>query len=78
MVSASAVFRPGIPFDEQRIDGVVVKSVIEFKDNKMIHVQRGKDVQTTFVREYSDKQIKSTIICGDVICRRIYARVYER
>ncbi|EEB19749.1 fatty acid-binding protein, putative [Pediculus humanus corporis] len=78
MVSVSAVFRPGISFDEQRIDGVHVKSIIEFKDNKMIHTQKVNDEETKFVREYSDKQIKTTITCGNVICHRMYARVYER
>lgn len=78
MVNSTAVFRPGIPFDETRIDGVVVKSLVEFKDNKMIHTQKEKNVQTTFVREYSDKQMKSTITCGDITCIRIYTRLYER
>lgn len=78
MVSASAVFRPGIPFDEVRIDGVTVRSVIEFKDNTMIYLQRGKEAETTFVMEYSDKQVKCTITCGDIVCKRLYARVYER
>lgn len=71
-------FRPGLPFLETRVDGIVVKSIVEFQDNRMIHRQICSGKETVAIREFSDRQVKLTLVNGDVVAIRLYDRIHDR
>ncbi|KAH9421015.1 fatty acid-binding protein-like [Dermatophagoides pteronyssinus] len=71
-------FKLGEEFDEDRLDGKRVKSVVEFVDgNQLIQTQRDGDMEIKYIREFNGDQIKVTSIANDVKCLRIYQRVPE-
>lgn len=78
VTETAMIFRPGVPFSEVRVDGSQVKSLVEFQDNKMIHTQVLGDFQTVITREFSDKQLKATITCGDIVVTRWYDRIPDK
>lgn len=78
VTETTMTFRPGVPFGEIRVDGSQVKSLVEFSDNKMIQYQTLGEFQTTILREFSDKQLKTTITCGDIVSTRWYERIPDR
>ncbi|KAH7640603.1 fatty acid-binding protein [Dermatophagoides farinae] len=71
-------FKLGEEFDEDRLDGKRVKSVVEFVGgNQLIQTQRDGDMEIKYIREFNGEQIKVTSIANDVKCLRVYQRVAE-
>lgn len=66
-------FRPGQEFEEETLDGRVVKSVIEIDGatNTMTQTQK-TDKKSTLVRVFSDKEMVLTATYGDVVSKRWY------
>ncbi|GBP00691.1 Fatty acid-binding protein, muscle [Eumeta japonica] len=66
-------FKPGEEFDEERLDGVKVKSVCTVEGNTLKHVQRAPDgIVITHVREFGPDELKTIMTAKDVVCTRIY------
>ncbi|KAJ8712774.1 hypothetical protein PYW08_008078 [Mythimna loreyi] len=66
-------FKPGEEFDEERADGVKVKSVCTFDGNTLKHVQKDADgVEITYVREFGPEEMKAVMTAKDVTCTRVY------
>jgi len=51
-------FKLGEEFEEERADGVKVKSTITLDGNKMSHVMKGEP-QTTIIREFNGNEMKA-------------------
>ena len=51
-------FKLGEEFEEERADGVKVKSTITLEGNKMSHVMKGEP-ETTIVREFNGSEMKA-------------------
>jgi len=70
-------FELGKEFEEDRMDGKKVKTVIEADGNKLIQTQLG-DKEVKIVREFNDKELK--VVCtveskaGPIVSTRIYNR----
>ncbi|UJR30119.1 hypothetical protein I4U23_017660 [Adineta vaga] len=75
--SASYDFTPGIEFDENRLDGEIVKSTIEFQNDKWVHTMRDKNGKESTVTRWVDDQGQQQIEmkAGNVTARRWYKRV---
>merc|ERR1712137_1528137 len=58
-------FKLGEEFEEERADGVKVKSTITLEGNKMTHVMKGEP-ETTIIREFNGK--KAVLTVNSVIC----------
>lgn len=67
-------FAFGEMFEEDRLDGVKVKTKITLNGNKWIQKQFG-DKEVTLVREFIGDIIKLTCVVNDVTAVRIYKRV---
>lgn len=68
-------FRLGQEFDEETPDGRRVKSTIIQDGNKLVHIQKGGNKETTIVREFSPEEVKMTLTVDDIVCTRIYKAV---
>ncbi|XP_063707653.1 fatty acid-binding protein-like [Culicoides brevitarsis] len=65
-------FTVGVEFDETTTDGRNVKTTITFEnENKLVQVQRG-DVDSTIIREFTEKGLVATLKAKDVVCVRTY------
>ena len=53
-------FKLGEEFEEERLDGTKVKSVVTLDGNKMTHVMKG-DPESTIVREFNDNDMTAVI-----------------
>ncbi|CAF3037050.1 unnamed protein product [Rotaria sp. Silwood2] len=74
--TASYDFVPGVEFDETRLDGEIVKSVIEFKNDKWMHTMRDKNGKESIITRWVDDQGQQQIDmkAGQVTARRWYKR----
>jgi len=74
--TASYEFKPDVEFDETRLDGESVKSVIRFEDDKWVHTMRDKNgKESTIVRSVDAQgQQQIEMKAGDVTARRWYKR----
>jgi len=64
-------FKLGEEFEEERADGVKVKSTITLDGNKMSHVMKGEP-QTTIIREFNGNEMKAVLTVNSVVCTRVY------
>jgi len=67
-------FELGKEFEEARMDGKNVKSVMVADGNKLIQTQGG-DKEVKIVREFNGDELKVTASCGPVVSVRVYNRV---
>lgn len=67
-------FKLGEEFDEETVDGRMVKSVCTFDGNKLIHEQKGEK-PTTIVREFTATDLTATMTAGNAKCVRYYKAV---
>ncbi|OTF76976.1 Group 13 mite allergen-like protein (Lipocalin), partial [Euroglyphus maynei] len=57
-------FKLGEEFDEDRLDGKRVKSVVEFVDgNQLVQTQRDGEMEIKYIREFDGEQIKVVSYC---------------
>ncbi|KAH9405701.1 Lipocalin / cytosolic fatty-acid binding protein, partial [Tyrophagus putrescentiae] len=68
-------FKLGEEFEEERMDGKKVKSVVTAEGNVFTQIQKDKDLEIKYVREFTDDEIKVTSICNGVSCLRIYGKI---
>ena len=69
-------FTPGTEFDETRLDGEHVKSLIKFENDKWVHTSHDKHGKESTVTRWVDDQGQQQIEmkCGNVNARRWYKR----
>ncbi|KAH9420626.1 fatty acid-binding protein-like [Dermatophagoides pteronyssinus] len=61
-------------FDESRMDGKTVKTVVVMDgDNTMVQTQKG-DKEVKIIREFSETHLKTTCIVGEITSVRVYKR----
>ncbi|KAI2809172.1 Lipocalin / cytosolic fatty-acid binding protein [Blomia tropicalis] len=68
-------FKVGEEFDEERMDGKVVKSLVTAQDNVYTQIQRDADLEIKYVREFTGDQIKVTSTANGISCYRVYKRI---
>ncbi|CAG2161809.1 unnamed protein product [Oppiella nova] len=66
-------FELGKEFEEARMDGKNVKTVVVADGNKLIQTQQG-DKEVKIVREFNGNELKVTASVGPVTSVRIYTR----
>jgi len=66
-------FELGKEFEEARMDGKNVKTVVVADGNKLVQTQYG-DKEVKIVREFNGNELKVTASCGPVTSIRIYNR----
>ncbi|CAG2116474.1 unnamed protein product, partial [Medioppia subpectinata] len=66
-------FELGKEFEEARMDGKNVKTVVVADGNKLIQTQHG-DKEVKIVREFNGAELKVTASVGNVVSVRIYAK----
>jgi len=67
-------FELGKEFEENRLDGKKVKTVVVADGNKLVQTQYG-DKEVKIVREFNGDELKVTSTVGDVTSVRVYNRV---
>ncbi|XP_043929775.1 fatty acid-binding protein, brain [Protopterus annectens] len=67
-------FKPGEDFDEHTPDNRNCKSTVTVDGDKLVHVQKWDDKQTTFTREVQDGKMVMTLTIGDVVAVRTYEK----
>ncbi|GBP00683.1 Fatty acid-binding protein, muscle [Eumeta japonica] len=71
--NAEIKFKPSEEFEEDRLDGVKLKSVCTVEGNTLKHVQRAPDgTVVTHVREFGPDELKTVMTIKDVVCTRVY------
>lgn len=70
----SLKFNVNEEFEEETMDGRKVKCLITFEGNKMIQQQQG-DKAVRIEREFTDDELITTCIIGDVISTRWFKAV---
>jgi len=75
--SSETRFRLGEEFDEDRLDGKRVKSLVVAEGNKFIQTQRDGEQEIKYIREFGNDEIRVTSIVNNVTCLRIYKRIPE-
>ncbi|GBP00681.1 Fatty acid-binding protein, muscle [Eumeta japonica] len=66
-------FKPGEEFEEERFDGVKMKSVCTFEGNTLKHVQKDAEGNVvTNVREFGPDEMKTVMTLKDIVCTRMY------
>lgn len=70
-------FKVGVEFEETRQDDVKVKSLVTEEGNKWTQTQTplDSDKVVTIVREFGEKELKTTATVGNVTSVRIYDRL---
>jgi len=68
-------FKLGEEFDEDRLDGVKVKSTITLDGNTMKQVQKGGKCDVVIERKFDDAGMTSISTANGVTSTRTYARV---
>ncbi|KFM60507.1 Fatty acid-binding protein, partial [Stegodyphus mimosarum] len=66
-------FKLGQEFEEKRLDGNTVKTVVNLVDGKLVQKQFG-DKEVTITREVEGDTLKVVCQSGDVVSTRIYKR----
>lgn len=72
--SSQIEFKLGEEFDEHRMDGVTVKTVVTKEGNKLIQKQNSAP-PVDIVREFFDDKMVATFKCNHVINVRTYKKV---
>ncbi|XP_061482293.1 fatty acid-binding protein, brain [Rhineura floridana] len=67
-------FNLGEVFDEITADDRNCKSVVTMDGDKLVHVQKWDDKETTFVREIKDGKMVMTLTFGDIVAVRQYEK----
>nr|XP_033794432.1 fatty acid-binding protein, brain [Geotrypetes seraphini] len=67
-------FKLGEEFDEPTVDDRNCKSTVNLDGDKLVHVQKWDDKETTFVREIKDGKMVMTLTFGDVVAVRQYEK----
>jgi fatty acid-binding protein 3 len=67
-------FELGKEFEEDRMDGKKVKTVVNVDGNKLIQTQFG-DKEVKIVREFNDKELKVVCTVGSVVSTRVYNKL---
>jgi len=67
-------FELGKEFEEDRMDGKKVKTVVNAEGNKLIQTQFG-DKEVKIVREFDDKELKVVCTVGSVVSTRVYTKL---
>ncbi|KAF7691200.1 fatty acid-binding protein, heart-like [Silurus meridionalis] len=67
-------FKLGEEFDETTADDRKVKSLLTVDGNKLIHIQKWEDKETSLVREIDGNNLTLTLTLGDVVCTRSYVK----
>jgi len=67
-------FKLGEEFDEDRLDGVKVKSTITLEGNKMTQIQKGGKYDVTIIREFDEDNMTAIATTNEVTSTRTYAR----
>ncbi len=52
-----------------------LQSVVTAEGNVFTQIQKDKDLEIKYVREFTDDEIKVTSICNGVSCLRIYGKI---
>lgn len=66
-------FKLGEEFEEKRMDGITVKTVITKDGNKLIQEQKA-DPPVKITREFTADKLITTLECKDVVCVREYKK----
>lgn len=66
-------FKLGEEFEEKRMDGVNVKTVITKDGNKLVQKQQS-DPPVDIIREFTGDKLITTCKCKDVVCVRYYEK----
>lgn len=64
-------FKLGEEFDEETLDGRMVKTIMTIEGNKLIQKQK-TDKKSEITREFTDKECLTTCVYGDVVSVRKY------
>ncbi|XP_069479144.1 fatty acid-binding protein, heart [Ambystoma mexicanum] len=72
--STEMTFQLGQEFDETTADDRKVKSIITLDGDKLHHVQKWDDKETTLIREIQDGKMILTVSMGDVVSTRTYEK----
>lgn len=72
--NSSIEFKLNEEFEEARMDGKNVKTVITQDGNKLVQKQQA-DPPVEIVREFSGDKLTVTCKCKDVVCVRNYKKV---
>lgn len=67
-------FKPGVEFEEKRMDGETVPCVVTFEGNKMIQTQKAAK-PVTIEREFTDTELFVTCTVGNVVSKRWFKAV---
>ncbi|KAA0710365.1 Fatty acid-binding protein, heart [Triplophysa tibetana] len=67
-------FKLGVEFDETTADDRKVKSKLTLDGEKLVHVQKWEDKETTLVREISGNNLTLTLTMGDIVSTRHYVK----
>lgn len=67
-------FQLGKEFEENRMDGKKVRTVINRDGNKLVQTQWG-DNEVTIVREFTGDKLVTVCTCNDAVCTREYKKV---
>lgn len=67
-------FKIGEEFEEKRMDGATVKTVITQEGNKLIQKQMC-DPPVEIIREFTGDKLITTCKCKDAVCVREYKKV---
>ena len=66
-------FKLGEEFEEKRLDGVTVKTVVTLEGNKLVQKQFGEK-ECTITREVDGDSLKVVCTSGSVVSTRVYKR----
>ncbi|KAK3511679.1 hypothetical protein QTP70_014552 [Hemibagrus guttatus] len=72
--STEIKFKLGEEFDETTADDRKVKSLVTLDGNKLVHVQKWEDKETSLVRELDGNNLTLTLTLGDVVSTRFYVK----
>ncbi|WP_139162439.1 lipocalin/fatty-acid binding family protein, partial [Acinetobacter baumannii] len=67
-------FKLGEEFEEKRLDGAVVKTVVNLEGGKLVQKQHG-DKEVTITREVDGDTLKVVCESNAVVSTRVYKRV---
>ncbi|XP_054158608.1 fatty acid-binding protein-like [Oppia nitens] len=73
--TSSVTFTLGQEFEEERLDGKKVKSVMTLDGNKLIQTQVDNGKEVKYVREFNGDVLTVTSTANGVVCVRVYKRL---
>ncbi|KAG7268849.1 hypothetical protein CRUP_011298 [Coryphaenoides rupestris] len=72
--NSEITFKLNEEFDETTADDRKSKSLITVDGNKMTHIQKWEEKETSLVREVTDNTLLLTLTMGDIVSTRHYVR----